>query len=148
KKGSKERPGSVSGRKQRQEERNKRAAERKGRSSELDVKLARGVTDMDVLVRPRTGSLKHKLKKKKPTEQRKGRVPVTLPITVRSLSEATGMRKSDVLFKLVQAHGMDMRSTNINTILDPDLATLLALENGCELEVKRAADAEELLLDS
>ncbi len=90
---SKDRPGSVSGRKQRQEERNKRAAERKGRSQEMEVQLARGVTDLDVLERPRSGSLKHKLKKKKPTEQRKGRVPVVLPITVRSLSEAIGIAR-------------------------------------------------------
>jgi translation initiation factor IF-2 len=146
--GSKDRPGSVSGRKQRQEERNKRAAERKGRSQEIEVQLARGVTDVDVLERPRSGGLKHKLKKKKPTEQRKGRVPVVLPITVRSLSEAIGMRAADVLFKFVQTHGLDMKTTNINTTLDPDLAALFALENGCELEVKRPVDAEELLLAS
>jgi len=146
--GSKDRPGSVSGRKQRQEERNKRAAERKGRSQEIEVQLARGVTDVDVLERPRSGSLKHKLKKKKPTEQRKGRVPVVLPITVRSLSEAIGMRAADVLFKLVQSHGLDMRTTNINSTVDPDLATLFALEQGCELEVKRPVNAEDLLIAS
>jgi translation initiation factor IF-2 len=144
--GSKDRPGSVSGRKQRQEERNKRAAERKGRSQELEVQLARGVTDVDVLERPRSGSLKHKLKKKKPTEQRKGRVPVVLPITVRSLSEAIGMRAADVCMKLVQTHGLDMRTTSINSTVDPDLASIFALEHGCELEVKRPVDAEELLL--
>ena len=146
--GSKDRPGSVSGRKQRQEERNKRAAERKGRSQELDVQLARGVTDVDVLERPRSGSLKHKLKKKKPTEQRKGRVPVVLPITVRSLSEAIGMRAGDVQSKLIQTHGLDMRTATINSTIDPDLAILFALEHGCELEVKRAVDAEETLLTS
>jgi translation initiation factor IF-2 len=144
--GSKDRPGSVSGRKQRQEERNKRAAERKGRSQEIEVQLARGVTDVDVLERPRSGSLKQKLKKKKPTEQRKGRVPVVLPITVRSLSEAIGMRVADVLIKLVQAHNLDMRTTTINSTVDPDLAMLFALEHGCELEIKRPVDAEELLL--
>jgi translation initiation factor IF-2 len=146
--GSKDRPGSVSGRKQRQEERNKRAAERKGRSQELDVQLARGVTDVDVLERPRSGSLKHRLKKKKPTEQRKGRVPVILPITVRSLSEAIGMRAGDVQSKLIQTHGLDMRTATINSTIDPDLAILFALEHGCELEVKRAVDAEEVLLTS
>jgi translation initiation factor IF-2 len=138
-------PGGVAGRKQRQEERNKRAAERKGRSQEIDIKLARG--DVDVLDRPRSGSsLKHKLKKKKPTEQRKGRVPIVLPITIRSLSEAIGLRAADVLFKLVQTHGLDMRTTNINSIVDADVAVLFALEQGVELEVKRQADAEEQLL--
>jgi translation initiation factor IF-2 len=137
-------PGGVAGRKQRQEERNKRAAERKGRSQEVDVKLARG--DIDALMdRPR-GSIKHRLKKKKPTEQRKGRVPIVVPITVRSLSEAMGMRAADVLFKLVQTHGLDMRTTNINSTLDADLAVLFALEHNIELEVKRPLDAEEQLL--
>jgi translation initiation factor IF-2 len=140
-------PGGVAGRKQRQEERNKRAAERKGRSQEIDIKLARG--DVDVLERPRSGSsLKHKLKKKKPTEQRKGRVPVLLPITVRSLSEAIGLRAADVLFKLVQTHGLDMRTTNINSTIDADIAVLFAQEQGVELEVKRPVDAEEQLLGS
>jgi translation initiation factor IF-2 len=138
-------PGGVAGRKQRQEERNKRAAERKGRSQEIDVKLARG--DVDVLDRPRSGSsLKHKLKKKKPTEQRKGRVPIVLPITIRSLSEAIGLRAADVLFKLVQTHGLDMRTTNINSTVDADVSVLFALEQGVELEVKRPLDAEEQLL--
>jgi translation initiation factor IF-2 len=139
-------PGGVAGRKQRQEERNKRAAERKGRSQELEHQLARG--DVNALLDDRRRGIKHKLKKKKPTEQRKGRVPVTLPISVRSLSEAMGMRAADVLFKLVQTHGLDMRTTNINSTIDPDLAVLFALENGVELEVKRQADAEELLLAS
>jgi translation initiation factor IF-2 len=146
KKGSKSGPGGVAGRKQRQEERNKRAAERKGRSNEMDTKLARG--DVTALLDgPRHRGTKLKLKKKKITEPRKGgRVPISLPITIRALSEAIGMKASDVLFKLIQTHGLDMRSTNINSTLDPDIATLFALENGCELEIKRALDAEELLL--
>jgi translation initiation factor IF-2 len=146
KKGGKGGAGGVIGRKQRQEERNKRAAERKGRSQELEVQLARGVTDVDVLDRPRSGSLKARLKRKKITEPRKGRVPVVLPITIRSLSEAIGMKAGDVLFKLIQGHNLDVRTTTINSTLDPDLASLFALEQGCELEVKRPADAEEQLL--
>jgi translation initiation factor IF-2 len=145
-KGGKERPGSVSGRKQRQEERNKRAAERKGRGQELEVKIARGVTDMLELERPR-GGLKRKLKQRRQsTEPRRGKVPVMVPITIRVLSEAIGIKAGDVLFKLVQSHGFDMRTTNINSVIDPELAALFALEQGCELEIKRQADAEEQLL--
>ena len=138
-------PGGVAGRKQRQEERNKRAAERKGRSQEIDVKLARG--DIDVLDRPRSSKLHKALKRKKPTEQRKGRVPIVLPVTIRSLSEGIGMRAADVLFKLVQDHSLDMRTTNINSTVDPDLAVVFALEHGVELEIKRQVDAEELVLN-
>jgi translation initiation factor IF-2 len=152
--GSKERPGSVSGRDQRKKERDKRAAERaraterKGRSQEIEHQLARGSVDVLLDDRPRSGSLKHKLKRKKITEPRKGKVPIVLPITIRSLSEAIGMKANDVLFKLVQSAGLDMRSTNINSTLDPEIAQVFASEHGCELDVKRPLDAEDQLLES
>jgi translation initiation factor IF-2 len=145
--GSKERPGSVSGRKQRQEERNKRAAERKGRSQEIDVKLRHG--DVDVLDRVRKPGKGGRLKQRRPgTVARVGKVPVSLPITIRSLSEAIGMKAGDVLFKLVQSHGLDMRSTNINSTIDPEIAVLFALEQGSALEIKQQADAESILINS
>jgi translation initiation factor IF-2 len=78
----------------------------------------------------------------KPTMPRKGKVPVQLPITVRSLSEAIGIRHNDIISKLM-TQGLMAR---INDILDPDIAEAVALEFGCELDVKRQADAEEQML--
>jgi translation initiation factor IF-2 len=149
-KGGDKRPGSVSGRKQRQEERNKRAAERKGRSQELEIKLSRGDANVLLEDRPRHArGAKAKLKRpRQSTEPRRGKVPVTVPITIRALSEAIGMKAGDVLFKLVQSHGFDMRTTNINSTIDPDVAAVFALEQGCELEIKHQVDAEKALLDS
>ncbi|MGH7222534.1 MAG: translation initiation factor IF-2 [Gemmataceae bacterium] len=78
----------------------------------------------------------------KPTMPRKGKVPVQLPITVRSLSEAIGIRHNDIISKLM---GQGLLVT-INAVLDPDIAESIALEFGCELDVKKQADAEEQML--
>ncbi len=78
----------------------------------------------------------------KPTMPRKGKVPVQLPITVRSLSEAIGIRSNDVISKLMSQGYL----ANINAVLEPDIAEAIALEFGCELDVKKQADAEEQML--
>src|SRR5207248_2717070 len=75
---------------------------------------------------------------------RKGKTPISLPITVRSLSEALGRKSPDVLFKLL-AQGA-APSININSSVDPDMAELVALEYGSELEIKRAVDLEQQLI--
>jgi len=88
----------------------------------------------------RRGGHKHKPKHKGPgTVARIGKVPISLPITVRTLSEAAGMKSGEVLLKLMQ-HGV--AGININSILDPELAEMIALEKGIELEIKRELDAE------
>ncbi|HTU22295.1 MAG TPA: translation initiation factor IF-2 [Gemmataceae bacterium] len=78
----------------------------------------------------------------KPTMPRKGKVPVQLPITVRSLSEAIGVRSTDLIGKLM-SQGL---LVTINAVLDPEIAEAVALEFGCELDVKKQADAEEQML--
>lgn len=78
----------------------------------------------------------------KPTMPRKGKVPVSLPITVRSLSEAIGVRSTDLIGKLM-SQGLMAR---INDLIESDVAEAIALEFGCELDVKRQADAEEQML--
>jgi translation initiation factor IF-2 len=78
----------------------------------------------------------------KPTMPRKGKVPVQLPITVRSLSEAIGVRSTDLIGKLM-SQGL---LVTINALLEPDIAESVALEFGCELDVKKQADAEEQML--
>ena len=73
-----------------------------------------------------------------------GKVPIEMPITVRSLSAAIGKRSGELLFKLM-ATAAGRRSRSIRCI-EPDMAETMALEAGCELDIKRAADAEEELL--
>jgi translation initiation factor IF-2 len=132
---NKKRPAGVAGRDQRHSQRQARAKARGDGTKGL------AVDDSD---RPRLKTLTHiKRKLQKGTEPRKGRVPIELPITVRSLSAAMGLHSVKLLMQLKDQGAPD--NTTINSTLDPDLAAALALENGCELEVKRPPDAETLL---
>jgi translation initiation factor IF-2 len=134
--GKTKRPGAVGGREARHKSRAERA---KGR-----VKEKEGAVGLLEEEGPHTGRQRVKLKKhpKGPTQPRKGRVPLELPADVRSLSEAIGVKTGDLLFKL-RDHGV---TATINTTVEPDMAETLALEYGCELELKRPADAEGRLL--
>lgn len=76
---------------------------------------------------------------------RKGSVVVELPCTVRSFSEAVGVRAPQVLMKLLQLGGT---AGNINTELNEETVELLAVEFGVEIQLKRPADAEAELLAS
>lgn len=142
-KGGKGRPKGVAGRQKRQEARNERAKLRKRRESEVQVVGGRAVA-VEEETPARSATRLKKLKQKQKTQPRKGKVPLEVPITVRSLSEAIGMRSVELLFKL-RDHGLPP-ATNINTVLEANLAEEIALEAGCELEIKRPLDAEEQLL--
>jgi translation initiation factor IF-2 len=143
------RPGGVAGRDQRHAKRNERARIRKERQPEAQV-VGGKLVITDELDRPvRTTSTKERLRQaqkklRAPTQPRKGKVPVEAPITVRALSEALGIQKGPLLFKLV---GLGLPSSvNINSIIEPTMAESIAVEHGCELEIKRPADAEKQLL--
>ena len=77
--------------------------------------------------------------KQPPTVARVGKVPVYLPITVRSLSEAIGKKALEVIFKL-KDHGIPLAT--INSSIDPEIAELVAIDFGREIEVKRSVDVE------
>jgi len=140
------RPGEVAGRKQRHADRNDRAKERQVARSRLTMVTQGVVEDLEKTVNYKHRGGKHKHKKVEPGHQpRKGKVPIELPITVRSLSEAIGLGKGELLKKLLD-HGAPM-TININSMLDPDLAEALALDLGCELDVKRPVDVEQKVKD-
>jgi translation initiation factor IF-2 len=143
-KGGKPRPGQVTGRDKRHAARNERAKLRKDRQV-AELKGGRILLPVDDDQPQRVKQRLHKVKKHQgPTQPRKGRVPIDLPITVRSLSEAVGLKSGDLLLRL-QSHGT---LANINSIIDPDVAETIALDAGCELEVKRTLDDEEQVLAS
>jgi translation initiation factor IF-2 len=143
--GKKKAPGGVVGRDKRRQERDKRAADRKKRA-EGGASIGRGGVALapDDEDTPRRTKL-HKLKKQRPQlkERPRGKVAIPLPITVRSLSETIGVKSGDLLFKLMNQGVSPI--PNINSTLEHDVAALLALDYGVELEVKKAPDAEELL---
>jgi translation initiation factor IF-2 len=135
-------PGPVPGRDRRHGERAVRTKARKEREADTRRLTADGEED-----RPKRGHksrIERMKQKQRPTQPRKGKVPVFVPITVRALSEALGVKSGDLLFKL-KDHGQEL---NINSTLDPVLAETIALDCGCELEIKRPADIEEELLSA
>jgi translation initiation factor IF-2 len=75
---------------------------------------------------------------------RKSQAQIEPPITVRNLSEAIGIKANDLLRKLMAMGQM----ATINTSLDDDLAMMLAMEFGVELEVAHPRTAEDELLES
>ena len=137
----------VPGRDRRQKARNERAEQRK-RRTEAEFKVAAGKV-IDEEDRPlHQGGRKSAVAKLKarqqPTLPRKGKVPVQAPITVRSLSEALGIRSVDLIFKL-RDHGA-APATNINSAIDESMAEVLALEYGAELEIKKPQNLEDQIL--
>jgi translation initiation factor IF-2 len=75
---------------------------------------------------------------------RKTRSQIEPPISVRTLSEAIGIKANELLRKLM---GMGQMAT-INANLDDELAMMLAMEFGVELEVVHPRTAEDELLES
>ncbi len=70
-----------------------------------------------------------------------GVVVVNEPITVRELSEATGVKQADILKKFFL---MGVPIT-VNTSLDPEQATVVMLEFGIELQVNASRSAAEVI---
>jgi translation initiation factor IF-2 len=144
--GGRSRPGGVAGRDKRHQQRNERARLRKDRGSETERSASRlllGVEDeRPQRVKKRLQQIQQK--HRGPTQPRKGKVPIEVPITVRALSEAIGIRSVDLLFKLRD----QMPNVTINSTIEADLAETFALDAGCELEIKRPLDAEGQLLSA
>jgi translation initiation factor IF-2 len=140
------RPGGVAGRDKRHQQRNERARLRRDRGD-----LERAPTRLLLPAEDdRPQRVKQRLRqaqqKKAATQPRKGKVPITVPISVRSLSEAVGVRSLDLLFRLKAA--APNANVTINSTVEPEVAEALAIELGCELEIKRPQDQEEGLLES
>lgn len=134
--------GGVAGRADRHRERNERQARRKLDEVHFRGSVSGLLKDEDSAeARNRE---RRRIKAPKGPQPRKGKVPIDLPITVRSLSEAIGMKAGELLMKLMGA-GLSA-GLNINSVVDPDYAATMALEKGCELEIKRKEDVEEKIL--
>ena len=90
------------------------------------------LADDDDVRRTRSGIKKsrggHRLARR--AASRRSHVEIEPPITVRGLSEAIGVKANDLIRKL-----MDMNQlVTINASLDDELAVMLAMEFGIELE--------------
>jgi translation initiation factor IF-2 len=139
-------PGSVAGRDARHKS---RAARQKERATEVsNLKGGRVATVLDRIDEdtPRRHKLSrgHQRVRARPTEERKGKVPIDMPITVRSLSEAIGVKSGNLIFELM-ANGAPP-TTTINSVIDPVMAETIALGHNRELDIKKAHDTESTLV--
>ena len=127
-KGDKKKPGSVGGRDVRRAARNVRARARTDGPARVQVEGGKVIeieSDRPSRLRDR---LKHRAKIRQPgTQPRKGKITVTLPITIRALSEAVGITFAKLTPKLVEL-GLPFMSFNINTVIDPEIAELVATD--------------------
>jgi translation initiation factor IF-2 len=142
-KGGKARPGNVAGRDVRRAGRDLRAKERKSVGVQVQGGRVLVVEDERESRLRRGGKLRPKIKRPG-TVERKGKVPVTIPITVRGLSEAIGLAAGKVLQKLM---GLGVMAT-INSVIDAETAELIATDAGVELDIRKPQDAEERLVES
>ncbi|MCD6303373.1 MAG: translation initiation factor IF-2 [Planctomycetes bacterium] len=77
------------------------------------------------------------------TAVRRGKVEIEEPITVKSLSAATGLKTADIIRRLM---ALGMMAT-INQHLDADVAESLCADFDIELEIHHAKTAEEELVE-
>jgi len=137
--GKKKTPGKVAGRDARHSDRAKRQEQRKVRQN--SVVIQDGHVDLieDERIRRRK-SAKQLLKKRQPgTVERKGKIPIREPITVRSLSEDIGMKVGELLFKLKDlTNGL----YNVNSPVETEVAELIATEKGVDFEIVKKQDIE------
>jgi translation initiation factor IF-2 len=138
------RPGKVTGRDQRRLQRDQRAKERKG-PAVGGVQLEGGRVSVIEDDRPSRYRLKHRAKQRqKPTEERKSEIVLTTPITVRSLSEGIGVGANRVIAKLLDLGLM----ATINSVVDAEMAELVATDAGVQIKIRRQQDAEQDLVES
>ncbi len=91
-----------------------------------------------------SGSRKNRSQRLAVAAPRKTHIEIEPPITVRSLSEAIGVKAQDLIRKLMAMNQM----VTINASLDDELAVVLAMEFGSELVVVHPRTAEDEMLDA
>jgi translation initiation factor IF-2 len=134
------RGGPVPGRKVRQVERGRRAAERSRHVERAELEAL--VRDEEEL--PALQPLQPLRRRREPTQappvvSRPQKVVIEPPITVRSLSEALGIKVGDLLKKFLLLN----RPVHINAVLSPEDAMMVGLEYGVDVEIKKEKDVEE-----
>ena len=133
--------GSAADRAGRRARRSERAGERRVTSP---VAVSTLLVDEEDTRRTRSGSRKNRSQRMAVAAPRKTHIEIEPPITVRSLSEAIGVKAQDLLRKLMNMNQM----VTINASVDDELAVVLAMEFGSELVVVHPRTAEDEMLDA
>jgi translation initiation factor IF-2 len=79
-------------------------------------------------------------------QPRRSHAAIEPPITVRSLSEAIGIKANELIGKM--KFGLGLNVNNINSAIEDVTAQMLAMEFGVELEVVHPRTAEDEMLES
>ncbi len=74
---------------------------------------------------------------------KEGKIEIALPITVRSLSETIGMKVGELTKRLLNE---TQQLYGVNSTLELDIASLIALEKNIELVAKKQETTEDVLL--
>jgi translation initiation factor IF-2 len=142
--GKRDRKRAIPGREERQKKRNIRAEERKSAKVEIvDGKI--NVLEEDDGHKGKTLT-RVKLRQKAIIKQRPTALELEPPITIRLLSEELGIRAVELMFKLKE-HGVQANLT-INSVIDADMAQLVALDFKCDLKVKAPETDEQRYLET
>jgi translation initiation factor IF-2 len=129
----------------RRAKRNERATERRV-TSPMPAAVLLSETEEEAARRSRSARKTHKGGHRTAVAPvRKSRAEIEPPITVRSLSEAIGVRANDLIKKMMMSTG---QLVNINATLEDESAQMLALDFGIELDVVHERTAEDELMES
>ncbi len=135
--------GSAADRAGRRAKRNERAGERRVVTSPVPA-AALLSADEEETRRSRSGKKPRGGHRTALAPTRKSHAEVEPPITVRVLSETIGIKASDLLRKLMAMNQL----VNINATLDEELAVMLAMEFGVELQVVYETTSEDEMIES
>jgi translation initiation factor IF-2 len=143
------RPGEMIGRDARHKARQDKGRQRSQSTDRASVVISGGQVDV---IDERFGSRKGpraaqiaKLRRKQAAIVKKeGPVEIVPPITVRSLSEAIGMKAGELSKRLLKETG---KLYAINSPVEFDVAELIAIEKGITLILKQQQTAEDRLLE-
>ena len=149
--GDRRRPGEVAGRDVRAKGRATTGRDRKPSTDRNSVVIGAGGS-VDVIESkfgsrrgPRAALLaKQRRKQGQVVVKKEGPVEILVPITVRSLSEAIGMKAGEVILRLKEETNA---LYSINSAVEFDVAELIAVEKGIELVIKKQADLERDVIE-
>jgi translation initiation factor IF-2 len=79
-----------------------------------------------------------------PATARPASIEIKMPITVKDLSSAMGVKSNEIIQKLLRDHG---KLATLNMTLDKDTVELLGLDFECEIKVGEAHDLEKSFID-
>jgi translation initiation factor IF-2 len=144
--GKKDKKRAIPGREQRQKDRNLRAEKRKEKKTEVAIVGGAVVFDEEDRISAHYKRVGKHRPHKQVIKQRPTHLELTSPITIRTLSEEMGVRSVELIFKIKELGATS--TLNINSVIDDDVAVLVASAFNCALTVVAPLSEEEKYLEN